>query len=77
MRGCSWYGEMMSRIPEVIEFQSDIFGGDLNDKIQRLEEKYSEISNIKESDEVNLNFYTKILSYKKFSSRVKINLFHI
>ena len=39
-------------IPEILEFENDMFGGDFNEKIQELEKVYSGIPDGKISDEV-------------------------
>ena len=42
------------RIPEVEEFENDMFGGDLNEKITRMERIYATNGNEWESDEVKI-----------------------
>ena len=43
-------------IPELLEFENDMFGGDFNEKIQEMERHYAGIPDGKISDEVKHNF---------------------
>ena len=41
-------------VPEILDFENDMFGGDFNEKIQDMERAYSGIPDGKVSDEVNI-----------------------
>ena len=47
-------GDTFLRIPEVEEFENDMFGGDLNEKITRMERIYATNGNEWESDQVKI-----------------------
>ena len=54
-------------IPEILEFENDMFGGDFNEKIQEMEKVYSGIPDGKISDEVKMildsfKFFLSIVS---------------
>jgi len=56
VRGCVWSrDEGLLDSPELIEFENDMFGENLNEKINYLESKYGKISHGKESDEILLS----------------------
>ena len=47
-------GDTFLQIPEVEEFENDMFGGDLNEKITRMERIYATNGNEWESDQVKI-----------------------
>ena len=55
-------------IPELLEFENDMFGGDFNEKIQEMERVYAGIPEGKISDEVRHNLYSSNFIFYCFRS---------
>ena len=54
-------------IPELLEFENDMFGGDFNQKVQEMEKVYSGIPDAKLSDEVRWISYRFNVIFNNFS----------
>ena len=74
VRGCLWDEEdYFVNIPEILEFENDMFGGDFNEKIKDMEKVYAGMPDGKISDEVNKIFLDS-LKYILFCLRLCLAL---
>lgn len=59
-------------IPELLEFENDMFGGDFNEKIQEMERVYAGIPDGKISDEVRHIIFTVLILFS-----ISISIFYL